>query len=139
MKTIVSVDWDSRYLSVQELGSHGQCPSMIIEVILGPYSIKGNDFMFTLPNDKNAQLTVTAVDADGNPASVENITYASSNPEVATVDETGLVTSVSLGTAQINVTADADLTEGVTELIGLLEIEVVSGQAVAFTVGATLV
>ena len=41
--------------------------------------------------------------------------------------------------SQINVTADADLTEGVTELIGLLEIEVVSGQAVAFTVGATLV
>jgi len=142
MKTIVEVDWNSKYLSVQEIETNNPCnPHLVISVKLGEFIIKtkGNDLMFTLPNDKNAQLTVTAVDADGNPAQVESITYTSSNPEVATVDETGLVTSVSIGTAQINVTADADLSEGVTELIGLLEVEVVSGQAVAFTVSASLV
>jgi len=44
------------------------------------------------------------------------------------------VPGTALGTAQINVTADADLGSGVTTINGVLDVQVVAGQAVGFTI-----
>jgi len=88
-----------------------------------------------LPDDKTVVATVSFVDAKGKPAKVDGApVWASDNEAVATVvaDATGLtavVTPVDIGTAQISVTADADLGAGVVELIGLGTVEVIGGQA----------
>ncbi len=63
-----------------------------------------------------AQITATTVPS---PASFDALTYTSSNEEVATVDETGKVTAVAVGTATITVAAEM---ENVTKAI---EVEVV--------------
>lgn len=56
------------------------------------------------------------------------------------VDSSGLLASVSavgpLGTTQVVVKADAQIGEGVVELIGTLDIEVVAGQAVTLSITA---
>ncbi len=63
-----------------------------------------------------AQITATTVPS---PASFDALTYTSSNEEVATIDETGKVTAVAVGTATITVAAEM---ENVTKAI---EVEVV--------------
>ena len=40
------------------------------------------------------------------------------------------------GAAQVNVTADAQIGEGVTEITGVLDVEVKAGQAVALNIAA---
>ncbi len=100
--------------------------------------------MFTLPDTKKVPITVAYVDAAGNPAVVEGApSWTSSDETIVTIaDVSGdgmsafAVAVGPLGTAQVNVTADADLGEGVTAVIGLLDIEVVASQAVAATVSA---
>ncbi len=53
-----------------------------------------------------AQLTATPKDANGNALSGRTITWASSNPGVATVSGIGLVNGVSLGSATITATSE---------------------------------
>ncbi|MFQ5704011.1 MAG: beta strand repeat-containing protein [Gemmatimonadales bacterium] len=50
---------------------------------------------------ETAQLTAVAKDANGNPIPGATITWSSSNSAVASVDVTGLVTAVAVGTVQI--------------------------------------
>ena len=52
------------------------------------------------------QLTAAPKDANGNPLSGRTVTWSSSNPSVATVDGTGLVTSVVAGSATITATSE---------------------------------
>ena len=84
-------------------------------------------------------LTIRPVDAKGNAAPIEqNPAWASSNPAVVslTVAEDGMsatAVSMGIGTAQVTVLAKAfDLNkDGVAaDLLGLLDIEVVAGEAV---------
>jgi hypothetical protein len=49
------------------------------------------------------RLTAVATDADGNPVPGVRLSYSSSDPNVATVDDQGLVTAVDLGEAEIEV------------------------------------
>jgi len=84
-----------------------------------------------------AHLSVKAVDAKGNDALVEGgFQWASSDETIATVvaDEGGagaVVTVVGpLGECLITAKADADLGEGVREIIGTLPVVVVAGEAV---------
>lgn len=51
-----------------------------------------------------SQLTATGVNNDGTPANLSNVTWTSSNTQIATVSTTGLVTGVSTGTATITAT-----------------------------------
>lgn len=105
-----------------------------------------NIMSFQLPDDRSATLAINPQDAAGFAAKVENVVWASSDPTVAdvVVADDGLsaqlapATPPKLGTAQISVTADALIGDGVQNITGLLDVEVVSGQAVSLTVGATL-
>ena len=96
---------------------------------------------YKLPNDHAIQLKVSYVDAKGNPAPVDgDVAWASSDETIARVtvgdDTTACMVypGDQIGQAQISATADADLGEGVVELITTGTIEVVAGQAVAGTI-----
>jgi uncharacterized protein YjdB len=51
-------------------------------------------------------FTATAIGRNGNPLSVSEFAWSSSNPAVATVDETGLVTPLTTGIVEIRASAD---------------------------------
>jgi hypothetical protein len=94
--------------------------------------------MVTLTDLQKVPLTISPVDAVGNPALVEGIpVWTSSNEAVLTVipAEDGLsavATTVGpLGVAQVTVTADADLGEGVTMIAGTEDFTVLASQAVS--------
>jgi uncharacterized protein YjdB len=100
---------------------------------------RGINMSFTLPDDRTAQINVTGADARGNAAPLENITYTSSDETKATVDAAGLITPVGLGAFQVTINAYAQIGDGITLLTGLLDAEVVAGQAVTLAVNASLV
>jgi alpha-tubulin suppressor-like RCC1 family protein len=54
----------------------------------------------------NQQLTAVTKDANGNVVTGASLTWISSNPSVATVDENGVVTAISDGTASITATTN---------------------------------
>lgn len=58
---------------------------------------------YAMETGNTHQLTAKVAPADATDGSV---TWASSNPEVATVDETGLITGISQGTATITITTN---------------------------------
>jgi hypothetical protein len=85
------------------------------------------------------------VDAKNNPAKVEGApVWTSSEPSFVTVEPSAdglsaVIKAVGPTTAtpvQINVTADADLGEGVKPITGLLEVSVIAGEAVAVAISA---
>ena len=96
----------------------------------------------TLTSVQQAALSISAVDAKGNPAPVENVVYTGSDPNILVVradpaDETkATVLARTVGTAQVTVKADADIGEGEKELMGLLDVEVVAAEAVALSITA---
>ena len=88
--------------------------------------------------------SVSFVDAKGNPAQVEGVpAWNASDPSILTVTPAadGLSAEVvavgPLGTSQVSVTADADLGEGVTPIVGVLDVQVVAGQAVAVSISTS--
>jgi len=87
-------------------------------------------------------LSISAIDAAGNTAPIENAAWVSSNPAVLTVtaDASGLSaiaeTVGPLGNAQVQVSADARIGEGEVLLQGVLDVEVIASEATALTVAA---
>ena len=108
----------------------------------GGYSVGGEQMALTLSVVQQAKLSISAVDAKGNPAPVENVVYETSDPQIILVgvdpnDETkAVVAARNIGTGQVTVTADADIGEGTKELMGLLDVEVVAAEAVALAIEA---
>jgi hypothetical protein len=100
------------------------------------------DVMFTLPDDKKVAVKVSYVDARGKPAKVDGaVTWSSSDDAIVSVvvdpaDSTKATVTPTdnLGQAQVTATADADLGTGSRELITLLDVEVVGGEAVKGTI-----
>ena len=96
--------------------------------------------MLALPNDQQCTATIAPVDAKGNPAQVQGApTWTSSSETVATVTAaddglSAVIKGVDVGTCQINVQADADLGEGVSEITGVLDVTVVGGTAVGLDI-----
>jgi hypothetical protein len=95
--------------------------------------------MLVLNDLEQAVLSVTPVNVKGKPAPVQNPVWKSSDESVAVVvaDADGLsavVVAKAPGTAQISITADADMSEGVSEITGTLDVKVVPSQAVGFTI-----
>lgn len=92
-----------------------------------------------LPDDKTVAASVAFVGAKGNPAVVDGApVWGTDRPDLLSVTaaEDGLSATIApvgpLGTAQVTVTADADLDEGETrELVVLGSVEVIAGEAVA--------
>jgi len=95
-----------------------------------------------LANDHKVTASIEPVDSKGNPAQIDGLaSWSSSSAAIVTVTNISadslsadVVPGTALGSAQINVTADADLGSGVTQITGVLDVQVVAGQAVGFTI-----
>src|SRR5947207_5319703 len=70
------------------------CPGTVASVVVSPTSA-------TVPRGQALQLAATPEDSVGNPLSGWTMTWASSNPAVATVDSNGLTSGVAAGPATI--------------------------------------
>src|SRR5262245_27021921 len=98
--------------------------------------------MLALPNDHKVTAYIQPVDATGNPATIDGLaSWSSSNAQIADLANISpdtlsadVVPGTVLGTCQINVQADADLGSGITNITGVLDVQVVAGQAVGFTI-----
>ncbi len=97
--------------------------------------------MLQLTDSQQCDLAIAPVDRKGKAAKVQDgsTTWTSSDETVATVEAgadglTATVKAVDLGTCQVNVSADADLGDGVSSLSGSLDVTVVGGQAVSLSV-----
>lgn len=93
--------------------------------------------------DQEFDASVAFVDKNGNPATVDGSpSWGVSDPTILSVtpsaDGTSAVVKAlgPLGTCQLNVSGDADLGDGVTQVGGTLDVEVKAGQAVAATISA---
>jgi len=97
---------------------------------------------YTLMVDYGLNVTVAYTDKYGNPAQVDgDVVWASSDDNIATVEADGtnslnatVKAQTKTGQAQITATADADLGEGVRNLVTLMDVTVVAGEAVAGTI-----
>lgn len=93
--------------------------------------------MFTLPDDRKAQLTVVATDIDGHPAPIDNIRFVSSDETIVTVDSTGILSAITLGNAVVTVTASP--VGQTNDLVATLDVTVAGGTATSITVSAALI
>jgi hypothetical protein len=94
--------------------------------------------MTTITTTQQFSLTLAPKDRRGKPAPVQpgSIVWASSDESIVTVtpDETGLkalVVAQGVGSANVNVSADADLGDGVSTIVGSEGVTVSLGQAVS--------
>jgi len=92
---------------------------------------------------QKVNLTVSFQDGAGNPARVDGTpTWVSSDTSIVTVNVApdGLsaeaISVGPLGTSQVSATADADLGQGVTNITGVMDIEVQASDAVVALVAA---
>ncbi len=99
--------------------------------------------MLVLTDVQKVSLAIAPKSAAGNPAPVDGVPTWSSSDEsvlVLTVSDDGLSaeaeTTGKLGTAQVNVSADADLGDGVKTIAGVLDIEVKASEAVTLDISA---
>lgn len=101
--------------------------------------------MLLLLDNQKVALSVTPVDAAGNPAKIDGVPLWSiigAQPGILslTIAADGLSCELfaagPLGTAQVQVQADADLGAGVVAITGLLDVEVAAGQAVTLNIAA---
>ena len=102
--------------------------------------------MLVLKATQKSALAILVADAKGNPAAVEGApVWSSSDPALVSVEPAadglgavikavGPVTSTPV---QINVSADADLGEGVRTITGLLEVTVIAADAAAIAIPPT--
>jgi hypothetical protein len=103
-------------------------------------SIFGEIKKMILTATQEFDLAIKPVDKKGNAAQVDGVpVWASTNVEIVTVTaaEDGLsciAKANKIGDAQISVKADADLGEGIRELVGVLDITVVAGEAATLTI-----
>lgn len=97
----------------------------------------------TIMDDQTFEATVSAVDARGNPARIDgDPQWTVSDPVLLSLTINGAQAIVSaagpLGVGQLRVSVDADLGAGVRPLTGLLDVEVISGEAVALSINTTV-
>lgn len=96
--------------------------------------------MLVLTDSQKVPLSAAFKTKAGNPAQIEgDPTWASSNESVIQLrDDNGVFKAfaVGLGQAQVSVTGDADLGEGVKNVTGTLDIEVRPGEAVSASIDA---
>lgn len=99
---------------------------------------EGDHVMYNLPIDHTVKMQVSYTDAAGNPAQVDGeVEWFPANPEIAAIEVDAndgticKVIPVALGRTQVSAKADADLGEGVRELLTVCDIMIVAGEAVA--------
>ncbi len=93
-----------------------------------------------LVSQKSRNAVIKPVDAAGNEAQVENVVWSTSDSNLLTVTPStdGLSATFTavgpIGNAQLTVTADAHIGEGVTEISGVLDVQIVAGEAVTLQI-----
>lgn len=99
--------------------------------------------MLNLTDSQEVILSIAPIDSRSNPAVVDGEpSWSSSDVSVVTVTPAagGLSASVvalgKIGSAQITVSADADLGSGVSPITGTLDITVISGLATSLSITA---
>lgn len=97
--------------------------------------------MLTLKATQKVRLSVAAVDGEGNPAKVENVRWSVSDPAVGNLDvaEDGLSATLLAGspsTGQVNVVADGIVGDGENDLVAVLDVEVIAGDATVLQINA---
>jgi hypothetical protein len=92
---------------------------------------------FVLTADQKTRVAVSLQDRYGNAATIDgDPRWETSDPGVVTVStlDAGMAGDIVAvgrpGTAQVTVRCDADVGDGVRELVGVLDVEVVGGEAV---------
>jgi len=102
--------------------------TVLITVIqeVASIAIIGGDL--DLITDETVSLVIVSLDADGNPVENPALTFSSSNDDVVTVDDQGMITAESQGTATITV-------EGGGES-DTIEVTVFAGTSDVLTLGA---
>jgi hypothetical protein len=103
----------------------------------------GDQMSLVLTDVQKVTLKVNPVSAAGNPAQVDGAPVWSSSDDTVlslSVSEDGFsaeaVTTGKLGVAQVNVSADVDMGEGVKTLTGVLDVEVKASEAVSLNLAA---
>lgn len=98
-----------------------------------------------LTSSQKVKLSIVPVDIAGNPAPVEAVKWESSSTEIITIypEEEGLTSVYAMATgpvgkSQVVVKADALIGDGMEELIGVLDIEVVPSKAVSLAIASGL-
>lgn len=99
---------------------------------------------FILSTVQKVALSVAFVDAAGNPAVVDGVpSWSSSDASVVAIEDVspdGMSCFAStvgpLGTAQVSVSADADMGSGTRAVTGVLDIEVQAAEAVSASIAA---
>lgn len=106
----------------------------VVTIALSGRNIRRNGMAFILQDGQEVSLSATFTDARGNPAPVESQNWTSTDEAVLTVTDDGdgnaTATAVAVGTAQISLVADARFGEDVSEIRGVLDVEVVAAEAV---------
>lgn len=103
---------------------------------------------YTLPADKMVGLKISYVDKNNNPATIDGaVVWQSSDPNIARVEPpvppeadnstVNLVPGTAVGNCQVSAQADADLGAGVRQLVTLLDVTIVGGEAVTGTITPT--
>jgi hypothetical protein len=88
-----------------------------------------------LTDTQDVDVQVVGKTRKGSPAPLQNITFAGSDDAVATVTQDAtdpskaVISAVTAGIMQVTAKADADLSDGVVDVIGLLDVVVGAGQA----------
>jgi hypothetical protein len=102
---------------------------------------KGPAMAYTLPADKQVTLQVEFLDAKGNHATIDgDPVWASSDDAVATAAAApgnpflAQLLPVAPGNCQVTCEADADLGDGVREVLCTMDVTVVGGEAVIGTI-----
>jgi hypothetical protein len=103
---------------------------------------RGADMAYTLASGFQVHLQVAYVDAAGNPAVIDGeVVWTSSDPAIADVvvdaadSAKATVRAVGpTGQAQITANADADLGEGIRQIVTPMDVTVAAGEAVAGTI-----
>ena len=91
--------------------------------------------MVTLNTEQKVKVTVRPLTAGGQPATVDGVPgWAVSDPALATLEVapdglSAYVFAGQPGTGQVMVSADADLTAGVREIVGQLDLTVTAAEA----------
>lgn len=112
---------------------------LVFTIELEGQTLKGVTHMI-ITDSQQFSISVQPVDAKGNAAVVDGpATFESSSPDILSVEPTGDLTALvvavgPLGSAQIAVTVDADLGEGVRSVSGTLDVEVKGGEAVSLNI-----
>lgn len=136
----LTVDWEHQVVSLQDPPRGSIRWDLRIPDIY-QFSVQGEGNMaITLTDTQEVLVSVHPIDAKGYDAPVEGQpSWELSDDTVVqfVVNPDGLsgeVTAIRPGVSQLTFRADADLGEGITPVLGILDVTVVAGQAVSLRI-----